>query len=282
MSRESLEVVRSGFEALSQADFDTMRELLHPEAEWHDQWDLPGSSVHVGVEAVLRHFESITEDLADFRTDLETFDEAPDGRVVASCRIRGVGRGSGAPVERPAVVVFSLRGGRIARGEIFASKREALEAVGLSEYRKREGSLGESANLDLVRSIYAAWERGDFSSAEWAHPEIEYVTVDGPSPGSSTGLAAMAEGMRDFLSAWEDWRVEAEEYRELDGGRVLVPFRFSARGKTSGLDVGQMRTKGASLFHVRGGKVTRLVQYFDRERALADLNSASEAGSPHS
>jgi len=32
-----------------------------------------------------------------------------------------------------------------------------------------------------------------------------------------------------------------------------------------------MRAKGAALFELRGGKVTRLTTYWDRDRALADL-----------
>jgi ketosteroid isomerase-like protein len=136
-----------------------------------------------------------------------------------------------------------------------------------------------SANLDLVRSIFAAWERGDVSSAEWAHPEIEFEVADGPEAGSRTkGLADMAGAMGDYLGAWEEWRVEADDYLELDGERVLVLQHYSARGKTSGLELGQMRAQGANLFHLREGKVTRLVVYYDRERALADLGLAPEAG----
>ena len=134
-----------------------------------------------------------------------------------------------------------------------------------------------SANLDLVRSLYAAWQRGDFSSVDWAHPEIEYVIADGPDPGSYKGVAGMAEAFRVLVSAWEELRVEAEDYRELDKERVLVHIHWrSGPGKTSGQEVGQIRTKGAHLFHVRGGKVTRFVFYFDRDRALADAGLAPE------
>jgi ketosteroid isomerase-like protein len=133
-----------------------------------------------------------------------------------------------------------------------------------------------SPNLDLVRSIFAAWEAGDYSSAEWAHPEIEYVMADGPSPGRWRGLGGMAQGFRDIMDVWAEVRIDVDEYRELDGERVLVLLDRSGRGRASGLEIGQTRTKGAHLFHVRGGKVTRFVFYWDRDRALADLGLAPD------
>jgi len=92
----------------------------------------------------------------------------------------------------------------------------------------------------------------------------------------------MAEGARDFASAWEDFRIEAEEYRELDDKRVLVLVHFSGRGKASGLEIGQMRSKGAHLYQLRDGEVVKRVLYFDRNRALAELGLAPEAIAPDS
>ena len=128
-----------------------------------------------------------------------------------------------------------------------------------------------SENLDLVRSIYADWQLGDFSSTEWAHPKLEYILADGPSPGRWTGLAGLAQGSREILSAWAEFRMAADDYRELDDERVLVLDHNIGRGKASGLEVGEMRSLGASLFHIVDGRVARLVQYFDRDHALADL-----------
>jgi ketosteroid isomerase-like protein len=135
----------------------------------------------------------------------------------------------------------------------------------------------DSANLDLVRSIYADWERGEFGRADWADPEIECSFIGGPSPGSWTGLAAMAAAMRDSLDPWTGYRAEVEEYRELDGDRVLTLSHATAgRGKRSGLELEQVMNRGANLFHIQHGKVTRLLSYWDRDRALADLGLSPE------
>jgi ketosteroid isomerase-like protein len=135
-----------------------------------------------------------------------------------------------------------------------------------------------SANLDLVRSIYADWERGDFSRSDWADPHIEFVVIDGPSPGTWRGLTAIAEPWREFLSAWEEVSLVVDEYRELDGERILGLVRRSGRGRRSGLEVAHIRAEEGHLIDIRDGRVVRLAQYFDRDRALADLGLAPEGG----
>ena len=104
------------------------------------------------------------------------------------------------------------------------------------------------ANLDLVRSIYADWERGEFDSADWAHPEIEYVSADGFDPGTWTGLAKMAEQFGAWLRLWEGFRLTADGYRQIGPETVLVLDHLSGRGKTSGLQLDQLQTAGGWLF----------------------------------
>src|SRR5438128_11918250 len=94
-----------------------------------------------------------------------------------------------------------------------------------------------SVNVDLVRSIYAAWERGDFSSPDWADPEIEYVVADGTEPGVWKGIPAMSATWRETLRVWEDVHTEVDEYRELDDQRLVEHPRRSGPGRASGFDL---------------------------------------------
>jgi ketosteroid isomerase-like protein len=135
-----------------------------------------------------------------------------------------------------------------------------------------------SANLVLVRSIYAAWERGDWTAPPtWADPEIEFVLADGPDPTSATGVAEMVAAFtREFLSTWDQLRTEAQEYRQLDDERILVYIHNRGRGRTSGMEVDQLMGYGANVWFLRDGKVVKVVMYWDRARALADLGLAPD------
>jgi ketosteroid isomerase-like protein len=136
-----------------------------------------------------------------------------------------------------------------------------------------------SGNVDFVRSIFEAWERGELRSVDWADPEIEFVFADGPDPGTWHGHSGLADAFRDWLSAFAGFRVQASEFRELDDERVLTLSFAGGHGKASGLDIRQTEARTAHLFHLRGGRVTKLVVYFDRERAFADLGLPSEGDS---
>lgn len=136
-----------------------------------------------------------------------------------------------------------------------------------------------SSNLDLVKSIYADWERGDWSSTEWADPEIEFAMIGGLVEGKWKGVPEMGKAWGTMVGAWNDLTADPEEFRELDDERVLVFLTNSGRGRGSGIDLGGISTKAANLFTIRGGKVTSLILYWNREEAISDLGlTGSDSG----
>jgi hypothetical protein len=61
----------------------------------------------------------------------------------------------------------------------------------------------------------------------------------------------------------------------LDPTRVLVLNKLSGRGKASRLRIGQ---NTAQLFEIHDGKVAKIVVWFDRDRAFAELGLAPDTG----
>jgi ketosteroid isomerase-like protein len=86
----------------------------------------------------------------------------------------------------------------------------------------------------------------------------------------------MVAGYGEVMNAWEDYAGKLEGYRELADGRVLVLIQLSGHGKTSGLELREVRPKAAGIFEVTNGKVTELVLYWDRQRAFAELGVQPE------
>src|SRR5436190_682712 len=114
-------------------------------------------------------------------------------------------------------------------------------------------------NVEIVRSIYRAVERGDYSSSEWADPDIEFVAPHEERP--MRGVEAMQRSWREFLGAWKDFRAEPEEIIDA-GEQVLVLEKVGGSGAPAeGL-------RSASLFTFREGRVVRLAQYTNRAKGL--------------
>ena len=132
MSQENVEKVRAGYEAFSRRDLDAALAHIDPEIEWQQSSAFPDARTFHGHDGVRRFFEQVFEifDESDFIPQ-EIIDLG--NRVVVVHRFVGRGQGSRIPVEVTETSVWTLREGKAIRQEAFATKAEALEAVGLSE-----------------------------------------------------------------------------------------------------------------------------------------------------
>jgi ketosteroid isomerase-like protein len=278
MPRENAELLSRWFQALNARDIEGLLALCDPGGVFISSMAAVDGNVYHGHDGMRRYFADLADAWGEGWVRVETkayFDVGEHTLAFNVAHARGTH--SGAQVTMRQVAVTRWRAGLLAYIKGYADKHEALRDLAVSEDALEPiVPVTDSANVQLVRSIFEAWEHGDFGSSAWADAGIEFVIIDGPAPGTWQGLAGLADGFRGLVNAWEGYRVAAEEYRELDDGRVLVLLHPAGRGRTSGLELAQTRTQQANLFQIRDGKVTRLVLYLDRERALSDLGLAPQ------
>jgi ketosteroid isomerase-like protein len=137
MSQENVEVVRSVFDAVARRDSARIFELYDPAVEVHaapgSLGDQIGGNSWIGHEGMRGFDRDLREAFEDIETTCEELIEAGD-RVVSVSWYRGRGRGSGVEVDGPRQFgVWTIRGGRVTSVFWYATRAEALEAVGLSE-----------------------------------------------------------------------------------------------------------------------------------------------------
>ena len=132
MSQENVEIVERFWKLYNRREIDTWVEVLAPDPAWHVDPKDPDTTVHRGPEAVTRYLLMWTEIMDDTIEVRETF-EASDDQVVSWTRLESHGGLSGASTGLDLAFIFKLRDGLVVRVQETQDKREALEAVGLTE-----------------------------------------------------------------------------------------------------------------------------------------------------
>lgn len=121
-------------------------------------------------------------------------------------------------------------------------------------------------NVAVVRGAIAAYVSGDNAGALAAYDsDVEFDATVRPDGRVYRGRLGVAEAMRVWTGAWDDYSLDAEEIVDA-GDRVLVIARESGRGKGSGVGIDQMVF---SVFTLRNGKITRQAVFLDRDQAFA-------------
>src|SRR5919106_3667185 len=123
-------------------------------------------------------------------------------------------------------------------------------------------------NVEVVREAFEAYLAGDMEeTGRLLDPEVEFRgTVGGLEEGRvAHGLPQIVQTFEEEdLEAWEERRLEAEEYVDA-GDDVVVLLHESRRGRGSGVEL-EARTAGVCAMN--GGRIVRMQGYMDRDAAL--------------
>src|SRR6202035_769640 len=129
-----------------------------------------------------------------------------------------------------------------------------------------------SANVDLVRSIYADWQHGDFSlvdrESEWRdifEPDFAWHTRDNlPDAGVRKGYEGSVRLRDEWVEAFDDMHVDLDELIDA-GDDVIAVARLCGCVRGSGHELDVQETQ---VWNMRDGRVTEVRAYLTRAEAL--------------
>ncbi len=146
MSQENVELVRRALgmfndysKAHARDDQDALDELfeattglLVADFEYREDPMWPGAQTYRGLPECRRVWDAYYETLGELALEPEKFFDAGD-QIAVFIRFWARGTASGAEAEMRQAQVFTLRGSRISKWEVYFDRDDALKAVGLSE-----------------------------------------------------------------------------------------------------------------------------------------------------
>ena len=138
MSQENVEVVRSWymqFPVMNSEALDFFYEhVWDPAIDWRAMAGAPDDFGPIeGRDAMRRYLEEGLEVFDDVILEAEELIDGGEDQVVVVLRFTGRGKLSGVESQLKFAILYTLRDGRIVSGREYATKEEALEAVGLEE-----------------------------------------------------------------------------------------------------------------------------------------------------
>ena len=119
-------------------------------------------------------------------------------------------------------------------------------------------------NVEIVRSVFAAFERGDIS--EMLERSTDDLTTHRVEPDDAVyhGREGFLQATADWIEGFQDWTVTPEEFLGA-GESVIVRVHQTARGESSGVAV---ESHIWFVFEMRGAKIAGLSFHLREAEAL--------------
>lgn len=131
MPPNNVDLVREAYDAVNRGDLDMAVSCIAPDMEYVASGAVPGATgVFMGPEGVKEFIAGLYEEFDEPRADVSELLGAGD-QVLVSATARGRGKLSGVETTWDTWQLWTVRDGKLVRGQGFTSREEALAAARL-------------------------------------------------------------------------------------------------------------------------------------------------------